>query len=84
MPDRKSFLEKLLKLASEKGYLLYDDLSNAADEAGLSISDFDWLSREITLRGITLSEIAPSNKKAFEELVHKRMLLKWIELQNFR
>jgi RNA polymerase sigma factor RpoD-like protein len=71
MPDRKSSLEKLLKLASEKGYLLYDDLSEAADEAGLSISDFDWLSHALTLRNVKLfesqseaeKELKPQNKQ---------------------
>lgn len=65
MADRKSSLEKLLKLASEKGYLLYDDLSDAADQAGLSISDFDWLGHAITLRNVKLFE---SQSEAEKEL----------------
>lgn len=49
----------LIQLSSEKGFLVFDDIYNAADKWSLSITDVDYLSSSITNRGILIYDEAP-------------------------
>lgn len=69
MPDRYSVLEKLIATASDKGYLLLDEVSDTAIDGGLSISDIDWLSRSLALREVKLFD---TDEEAKEQLAQEK------------
>lgn len=52
-------LAYLIQLASEKGFLVFDDISDASDKWDLSIRDVDYLSNSIATRGILIYDKAP-------------------------
>lgn len=58
----------LLQTASQKGYLTFDDIMDAADLFSLSVSDVDRLSEAIQLRGILVYENEPTQHKQPDEL----------------
>ena len=54
----------LIKLSSEKGFLVFDDIYDAADNWALSIKDIDYLSSSIISRGILVYDEAPVTNAA--------------------
>lgn len=57
-------LVNLIKLSSEKGYLLFDDIYDEADNRALSIKDVDYLSSSIVTRGILIYDEVPVTNAA--------------------
>lgn len=55
----ESALANLLQLSSEKGFLVFDEIYDAADKWALSIKDVDYLSSFIATRGILVYDEAP-------------------------
>ena len=51
--------QNLLALASDKGYLTFDDILDAASTSLLSLSDIDRLSDNLQSLGVLLYETAP-------------------------
>lgn len=51
--------ESLLELAAQQGYLTFDDILNASEAFSLSVTEVDFLSEAIQLRGIIVYESAP-------------------------
>lgn len=49
----------LLNLASQQGYVTFDNIIDAADRWELPINEVDWLSNSITTRGILVYDEAP-------------------------
>lgn len=54
-----SALEYLMQLSSEKGFLVFNDIYDAADKWDLSIRDVDYLSGSIATRGILVYDDEP-------------------------
>lgn len=54
MSDRNLVLDRLIKRASEKGYLLDEEISHEADQAGFDITDYDWLTKSLIIRNIKI------------------------------
>lgn len=52
-------LKKLLELSSKKGFLLFDDIYDAADKWNLSIREVDYLSNSIATHGVLVYDEAP-------------------------
>ncbi len=52
-------LDSLIQLSENKGYLLFEDIMNSADEFDLPIQDVDWISSAIVTRGILVYDEAP-------------------------
>lgn len=59
MSDISKCQESLLKIADQQGYLTFDDILNASDTFSLSVTEVDFLSEAIQLRGIIVYETAP-------------------------
>ncbi len=59
--NRKKYdaLDSLIQLSQNKGYVLFEDIMNCADEFDLSIQDVDWLSSAIVTREILVYDEAP-------------------------
>lgn len=55
----ESALANLIQLSSEKGFLVFDDIYDAADKWVLSIRDVDYLSSAIATRGILVYDEEP-------------------------
>lgn len=55
----ESALSNLIRLSSEKGFLIFDDIYHEADKWDLSIRDVDYLSSSIVTRGILIYDEAP-------------------------
>lgn len=60
----ESALANLIQLSSEKGFLVFDDIYDAADKWDLSIRDVDYLSSSIATRGILVYDEAPVTNAA--------------------
>lgn len=58
---RQEALTYLLEKAEKQGYVTFDDIMDCADEKALPIQNFDWLSSEITTRGIIIYDEAPTS-----------------------
>lgn len=56
----ESALANLIQISTEKGFLLFDDIYDAADKWCLSIRDIDYLSSSIVTRGILVYDDAPT------------------------
>ena len=56
--------ESLLVLADRQGYLTFDDILNASEAFSLSVTEVDFLSEAIQLRGIIVYESAPQMGQA--------------------
>ena len=52
-------LAYLMQLSSEKGFLIFDDIYDAADNWTLSIKDIDYLSSSIVTQGILVQDEEP-------------------------
>lgn len=59
MADISKCQESLLVLATQQGYLTFDDILNASEAFSLSVTEVDFLSEAIQLRGIIVYESAP-------------------------
>ena len=59
MADISKCQESLLGLAAQQGYLTFDDILNASEAFSLSVTEVDFLSEAIQLRGIIVYESAP-------------------------
>lgn len=57
--NRQDAYAYLLNLATQQGYVTFDDIINAADRWKLPIKEVDWLSNSITTRGILIYDEAP-------------------------
>ena len=57
--NRQEAYAYLLHLASQQGYVTFDNIIDAADRSKLSINEIDWLSNSITTKGILVYEVAP-------------------------
>jgi len=57
MEKRKTVLTELIT-AAKTGYLLYDDVSDTSDNAGLSFTDFDWLMDQLSMRKVKIYDNA--------------------------
>lgn len=55
----ESALANLIQLSCENGFLVFDDIYDAADKWDLSIRDVDYLSSSIATRGILVYDEAP-------------------------
>lgn len=64
--NRRHAYEYLLELATRKGYVVFDDIIDAADEWQLPLADVDWLSGSITTRGILVYDDPPGNMERAE------------------
>lgn len=53
-------LANLIRISSEKGFLVFDDIYDEADNWALSIKDIDYLSSSIVTRGILVYDEAPT------------------------
>lgn len=67
MADISKCQDELIILAENKGYLTFDDILNASDAFSLSVSEVDFLSEAIQLRGIIVYEIAPNIRKESDD-----------------
>lgn len=65
--NRGEAYEHLIKLASQKGYVIFDDIIDAAEQWRLPIDEVDWLSNSITTRGILVYDEAPEKKSRVSE-----------------
>ena len=59
MADISECQESLLALANRQGYLTFDDILNASEAFSLSVTEVDFLSEAIQLRGVIVYESAP-------------------------
>lgn len=57
--NRQDAYAYLLNLASQQGYVTFDNIIDAADRWELPINEVDWLSNSITTRGILVYDEAP-------------------------
>lgn len=60
----ESALANLIQLSSEKGFLVFDDIYDAADKWDLSIRDVDYLSSSIATRGTLVYDDEPVTNAA--------------------
>lgn len=94
--DTERALANLIQISSEKGFLVFDDIYDAADKWNLSIRDVDYLSSSIATRGILVYDEAPATDAANSleddyddyaqkdyEIVFKRVIELDPELENF-
>lgn len=65
--SRESALTCILDLADERGFVLMDDIINECDRCNLEITDVDWLSNEISIRGIIQYDSIPVSKSEVEQ-----------------
>lgn len=65
--NRSEAYEHLLKIASQKGYVIFDDIIDAADRWKLPIDEVDWLSNSVTTRGILVYDDAPEKKNRVDD-----------------
>ena len=59
--------EALLELANRQGYLTFDDFLHASETFSLSVTELDYISEIIQLRGVIVYENAPGKKRDNEE-----------------
>lgn len=64
---RQEALEKLLDIAAKKGYVTFDIIMGCADDYGLSLPDFDWLSNEAAVRNIIIYDEEPATREIDED-----------------
>ena len=64
---RQDAYAHLLNLASQQGYIIIDDIIDAADRWQLPIDEVDWLSNSITTRGVLVYEEAPEKTNKVQE-----------------
>lgn len=57
--NRQDAYAYLLNLATQQGYVTFDNIIDAADRWELPINEVDWLSNSITTRGILVYDEAP-------------------------
>ena len=67
MADISKCQDELIILAEKQGFLTFDDILNASDAFSLSVSEVDFLSEAIQLRGIIVYEIAPNIRKESDD-----------------
>lgn len=65
--NRGEAYKHLIQLASQKGYVIFDDIIDAAEQWKLPIDEVDWLSNSITTRGILVYDEAPEKKSRISE-----------------
>lgn len=64
MNNKDNVLQELLKIAAEKGYLLFDDILLCATQNDLNIKEIDSLSGALSIRGIFIFDEAPNDRIA--------------------
>ena len=67
MADISKCQEELIILAEKQGYLTFDDILNASDAFSLSVTEVDFLSEAIQLRGIIVYETAPNARQESDD-----------------
>lgn len=65
--NRYMAFQRLIKIADEKGYILFDDIMEASEKCNLPLQDVDWLSNSITTRGILVYDTAPATTQINED-----------------
>lgn len=66
--NRQDAYAYLLNLATQQGYVTFDNIIDAADRWELPINEVDWLSNSITTRGILVYDEAPEkNNRVSDE-----------------
>ncbi len=60
--------ENIMQLASEKGFLTFDDIIHLSGDYGLSSSELDELTNHIIIRGVIVYEETPSDGSEEDEL----------------
>lgn len=64
--SRQSAYQHLISLSEQQGYILFDDIMSSADKWALPITDVDWLSNSIAVRGILVYDTAPTTAKLID------------------
>ncbi len=67
--ERNTKIKELIKLASDQGYLTYDDINEALPESVLSAVEFDGIL--ILLRGMDIEVIEDSDEQKFKAQMEK-------------
>ncbi len=67
--ERNTKIKELIKLASDQGYLTYDDINEALPESVLSAEEFDGIL--ILLRGMDIEVIEDSDEQKFKAQMEK-------------
>jgi RNA polymerase primary sigma factor len=67
--ERNTKIKELIKLASDQGYLTYDDVNEALPESVLSAEEFDGIL--ILLRGMDIEVIEDSDEQKFKAQMEK-------------
>lgn len=62
--NRQNALKALLSKAEKQGYLTFDNIIDSSDVYNLPVDDFDWLSDNITTRGILIYDEEPTSTDA--------------------
>ena len=65
--NRQDAYSHLLDLAARNGYIIFDDIVDAAERWSLPLSDVDWLSNSITTRGVLVYDEAPDKSNRVSE-----------------
>lgn len=65
--NRQDAYSHLLDLATRNGYIIFDDIVDAAERWSLSLSDVDWLSNSITTRGVLVYDEPPDKSNRVSE-----------------
>ncbi len=64
--EKQEALTCMLDLAGKKGYITFDDMMDFAEEKSLSIQTVDWMSNELSTRGIIIYEEEPVRGEPLE------------------
>ena len=66
--NKQEAYNSLSTMASQKGYVTFDDIMDFADSFELSDTDIDWLSSQLAMWGISIYEIPPDQINCNESL----------------
>ena len=66
--NKQEAYNSLSDMASQKGYVTFDDIMDFADSFELSDTDIDWLSSQLAMWGISIYEIPPDQINCDESL----------------
>ena len=70
----------LNNLATEKGYVTFDNIMDCSDNYSLSIQEFDWLSNELSLHGVLIYDEEPTQTEVKEEQYEDHAQLDYEEI----
>ena len=61
--EKEKALEELLEKSKKQGYILFDEVDETADKYDLSIIDFDWLTKKLSLLHTQILDEPPKPKE---------------------